>query len=73
MTKTVHKQNAYRLVLSIGGNKMEKCNICGKEKSANNLTWSSEMLCDDCVEWVDDFMHNINQFVYDGLAELGIE
>jgi hypothetical protein len=61
---------AYRLLLSIGGNKMKKCNICGKENSANNLTWSNEMLCDDCVNWIDNFQHNENNMVYDLLTNV---
>jgi transcription initiation factor TFIIIB Brf1 subunit/transcription initiation factor TFIIB len=41
-----------------------KCNICGKDEASNH-TWSNETICDDCVNWIDIFMNNVNQFVYE--------
>jgi len=44
-----------------------KCNICGKDEATNH-TWSEEMLCNACVEWLDNFMHDFPP-VYDFYPE----
>ena len=48
---------AFRRALSksltrLRGIKMEHCEICGKEHG-NNLLWSEEWACDDCIEWIE--------------------
>jgi hypothetical protein len=49
-----------------------KCNICGKD-DATNYTWSNEMICDDCVNWIANVLHDpndgISNIIYESLFE----
>jgi hypothetical protein len=47
--------------------KTMKCNICGKEE-ATNLTWSEEWICDDCVDYLDTFLQDVDNRLYDELG-----
>jgi transcription initiation factor TFIIIB Brf1 subunit/transcription initiation factor TFIIB len=46
--------------------KTMKCNICGKD-DATNYTWSEEMVCDDCVDYLDEFLQDVDNRLYDEL------
>ncbi len=45
-----------------------KCNICGKDE-ATNYTWSEEWICDDCSEYLDRYLQDVDNRLYDELEK----